>query len=83
MHRFSSNAMTVLSMEYGRPIFIDMPNVLPSSSRRGSPFARRTVPEPSISGCRAGSARKAKIASGAAGISRSTVSDSRSSLIAA
>ena len=54
MRRFSSYSTTVLTIEYGRPIFIDMPKRLPSSSCCGSPLASRTVPEPSISRCFAG-----------------------------
>ena len=36
MRRFSSNSTTVLTIEYGMPIFIDMPNVQPSASALGS-----------------------------------------------
>ncbi len=57
MRRFSSYSMTVLTIEYGSPIFIDIPNVLPSASVCASPFASRTVPDPSISRCFRGSTR--------------------------
>ena len=49
MRRLSSSSMTVLTIEYGMPIFIDMPNVSPSDKRSGAFFASRTVPEPSMS----------------------------------
>ena len=33
MRRFSSNSTTVLTIEYGMPIFIDIPNFEPSANR--------------------------------------------------
>ena len=51
-----------------------MPNFEPSSRRSEPVFAPFTLPDPSISGCRAGSAIRSKIGSGGDGISRSTVS---------
>ena len=83
MSRFGVYSTTVLTIEYGMPIFIDMPNLLPSSRRCGSPFASRTVPDPSMSRCRRGSTSSSKIASGGAGMTRSTVSTSGSSLMRA
>ena len=51
-----------------------IPNLAPWDKRDGlSGAAWRTVPEPSTSGWRRGSARMAKIVSGGAGITRSTV----------
>src|SRR5689334_19264950 len=72
MRRFSSNSITSLTIEYGSPIFIDMPKVEPSARRCDPALASRTVPEPSMSGWRAGSASRSKIDSGGAGITRST-----------
>src|SRR4249919_2974741 len=84
MRRPSSNSMTSLSVVYGSPIFIDIPNVEPSESLAGlSPFASRTVPDPSIFGWLAGSARSSKIFSGGAAITRSTETWSRFSAIPA
>ena len=74
MRRFSSNSTTVLTIEYGSPIFIDIPNWLPSASRCSGSLASRTLPEPSMSRWRVGSAIRSKIASGGAGMNRSTVS---------
>src|SRR4051794_2382614 len=74
--RSGSYSMTVLTIEYGTPIRIDMPKRLPSSRRCGGCFASRTVPEPSMSRWRLGSAIRAKMASGGAGMNRSTVSTS-------
>ncbi len=49
MRRSCSNSMISFSIEYGMPIFIDMPNVEPSATCCEPPAASRTVPEPSIS----------------------------------
>src|SRR5260370_36041144 len=64
--------MTSLTIEYGRPIFIDIPNFDPSARRCGPSLALRTVPDPSMSGWRLGSAMRAKILSAGAGDTRST-----------
>ena len=49
IRRFSSYSITVLTIEYGNPICIDMPNLLPIPIRGASPFGSRTVPDPSMS----------------------------------
>jgi len=50
MRRSSSNSITSLTIEYGMPTFICIPNLSPSfTTRWGVPFASRTLPEPSIS----------------------------------
>src|SRR4051812_47559996 len=49
-----------------------MPNLVPRARRGASPLAPCTEPEPSMSRCRLGSTRRAKILSGGAGITRST-----------
>src|SRR3954447_5794750 len=71
IRRFTSYSMTSLVIEYGRPIFIDMPNCDPRVSRSEPALASRTVPDPSMSRCRLGSANRSKIFSGGAGITRS------------
>ncbi len=51
MRRFSSNSMTVLTIEYFMPRCIDMPKVAPRESRSGPPgLTCLTAPEPSMSG---------------------------------
>jgi len=64
--------MTSFTMEYGMHIFIDTPKVEPSARRSEPDLASRTVPEPSMSRWRAGSARRSKIFSAGAGMTRST-----------
>src|SRR4051812_28487103 len=69
----------VLTIVYGMPIFIFMSKVEPRVSgveEDWSPPSLRpcTVPEPSSSWCRAGSATTAKIAAAGALMNRSTVS---------
>src|SRR3954454_20255644 len=76
MRLFSSYSTTVLTIEYEMPSRMCMPNFAPSVSGSGSPCASRTVPEPSKSLCRLASFSSAKIRSGAAGITRSTVTTS-------
>ena len=69
MRRSSSNSMTSLTVEYGTPIFMDIPNVRAEvrAAGTGRPCASRTEPEPSMSRCLAGSASSAKIARAAPG----------------
>ncbi len=74
MRRSGSNSITVLDMEYGTPIFMDMPKVEPSVSWRDAPsLARTNWPEPSISGWRVASATTAKRAAAGASMTRSTL----------
>src|SRR6478735_7151992 len=80
MHRGSSNSITVETMEYGMPTFIDMPKRLPSTSRCEPCLAFTTVPEPSMSWCRSGSTSSSKMAWGGTGMTRSTVTTSLDSL---
>ncbi len=49
MRRFSSNSMIVLSIEYGIPSFMLIPNFEPSASRCDGSFDATTEPEPSMS----------------------------------
>src|SRR5438132_4098246 len=65
------------------PRCIDMPNCAPIVKRGGLSFAPRTLPEPSMSWWRLGSARSAKIRSAGAAMSRSTDTTSRDSLMRA
>ena len=66
MRRSCSNSTTVLDMEYGTPIFMDMPKVEPSVSWCAAPsLALTSWPEPSISGWRVASATTAKRAAAA------------------
>ncbi len=64
-----SNSTTSLRILYGAPQRICMPKVAPSESRSGVrlPRACRTVPDPSISACRAGSASRSKMSLGRSG----------------
>src|SRR5580692_477951 len=74
MRLSGSYSITVLDMEYGTPIFIDMPKVEPSVSLSGAPsLVLTSAPEPSISGWRVASATMAKMADAGALITRSTL----------
>src|SRR3990172_438380 len=76
IRRSSSKSTTSLTIEYGMPSFIDIPNLDPRERRWEPSFASRTVPDPSMSWCRDGSARRSKIADAGAGMRRSTVATS-------
>jgi hypothetical protein len=58
-------------MEYGTPIFIDMPKRSPRARRDEPSLAATRLPDPSISQCRSGSASSSKMRSGGAGMTRS------------
>src|SRR5580692_4435626 len=73
MRRLSSNSTTVLTIEYRTPMCMDMPKLEPADRRSGRPaLTALTVPDPSMSGCREASAIRSKMASGVAGMTRST-----------
>jgi hypothetical protein len=66
----------------GTPIFMAIPNLEPRARPWAVPRMWRTVPDPSISGCRAGSAMMSKTASGLEGMTLSTDTTSTGSAMA-
>src|SRR3954447_25275141 len=85
MRRSGSHSTTGLRMTWAATIRMPIVTRSPACGGRpaGADRARFTEPEPSISTWRAGSARRAKIRSAGAWITRSTETTSRSSLMAA
>src|SRR5688500_10463213 len=71
----SSNSVTSFVTRYGPPIRMSIPNRAPSERRSGLPPREPlTVPDPSSTGCIAGSASRSKICWAGAWITRETES---------